>query len=76
MASGPAWMGIHPIVRPARSTAASLVVRVAAARIGASRCICSTTLSAGPRTSTGLPLERCSPARSTTVVVIPLRARK
>jgi len=47
--------------------------RKIASRMDAAIFIRSVTSTAGPRTSTGLPLERSAPLRSTTVTEQPLR---
>jgi hypothetical protein len=58
--------------RPEASSSRIMVVCVATSRSRGTTPIASTTGMAGPRTSTGFPLERCPGDRSTTVGRNPL----
>ena len=69
-----ALIGTRPVRRPASSTNLSDVASVLASRSFAVMPIRSATRAAGPRTSTGLPLDRSPAARSTTVGRKPARA--
>src|SRR5436190_509100 len=71
-----AGIEIRWLSRPAESTNRMPVAWVAAARRASTTPICSTTGRAGPRTSTGLPLDRWPSARSTTVGQNPTRANQ
>jgi hypothetical protein len=69
-----AGIDIRRLSRPDESTNRMPVACVAAARKASTAPIRSTTGRAGPRTSTGLPLERWPFVRSTTVGRSPARA--
>jgi hypothetical protein len=59
--------GTWPILRPEAVTKARPDTLVATSRRRGRTPICAATSIASPRTSTGLPLERCPAERSTTV---------